>query len=304
MNIFLASKDVIQGKAINAVLYADEIWILLNNDEMGDESNLDINDFELYDEELVYERIPAIKGRLNQDEETYVFINEKTGEININPKHKHLGLSSPDDPRATNQANVEISIFKYLVSRKKYFARIIFSVVLTLVFIFAFSWIFLIYLLRILIWNVLAVLNQRDICLSGTLNPAVVVKTMPTKIAVLTDLSMGFGMYPLIRIRKVELPRKYNKLGQRIPIAGSYQNVEGQPFWDFYDPIPLPLGAKTDDVVKNKLKEIPVYEWITLNKNMKLFEKVPKEGYYPIDVESTSWKDIEDPKFSQFNEEQ
>ena len=151
--------------------------------------------------------------------------------------------------------------------------------------------------------HVFSVLNQRNICLSGTLNAAVVLQINPTKIAVLTDLAMFGGNYPIIRIKRIELPKKYNKIGNKIPIAGAYQNVEDQPFWDYFKPIPIPLGVEDTKIVEDKLTEIPTQDWIMLNKKIKILGTDLKEGYYPLDIEKSSWKNIENPKFTQFNEE-
>jgi len=303
MSIFLASPNVVFGKPINAIVFKDDFWVILNSDDIEISEKLTLNDFEVYEEENLYQRIPALKGKLDSEKETFVYIDEKTGELNVNPKHKHLGFSTADMARATNQANVEISILKYLRNRKRYILKLSLAIIFVLILCLKISWFFLFYLIRILFLHIFSVLNQRNMCLSGTLNAAIVLSVKPTKIAVLTDMGMFGGNYPIIRIKNVELPTKFNIKDKRIPVAGSYQNVENQPFWDFFDPIPLPLGAKNEDVIKKKINEIPVYDWITLNKHIKMFNELPREGYYPIDIENTSWKNIDNPRFSQFNEE-
>ncbi len=303
MKIFVASPRVIQGYPINSVVFIEGIWLLLNklDDVSSDKINLD--DFELYDEESVYERIPKLKGNLNESEETFVDINEITGEVHFNPKHKHIGFSTADDARASNQANVKISILSYVLNRKKYIKKLSWHILLIIILSYTFSWIILFYLARILFLHIFTILNDRNMCLSGTLNPAIVIDTQPTKIGVLTNLSMWRGNYPIIRIKKVELPNSYNTIGKRIPVAGKYQNVAEQSFWDYYMPIPLPLGINNKEIIDQKINEISVYEWVELNKQLSKIGSNIKEGYYPIDVEENSWKEIEEPKFTQFNEE-
>lgn len=303
MKMLLASQAIMQGKPINAILCINDIWLILSQDEVFSEDKYELENFEIYDEELLYQRIPGVRGKLIEGQETFIFINEKTGEINVNPKHKHLGFSTADMARATNQANVQISLLKYLFNRKKYLLKLGLSTLITLLLCFTISWVFLFYLARFLFYHIVSLLNQRNMCLSGTLNAAVVLQTSPTKIAVLTDLTLGIGDYPVIRVKNVELPNRYLKRGKKIPVAGSYQRVEDQPFWDFFDPIPIPLGAKNNELVETKLKEIPTHDWVTLNKSLKELGTNLKEGYYPIDIETSSWKNIETPKFTSFNEE-
>lgn len=303
MKTFIASPRVIQGYPINSVVFIEGLWLLLNKMDDISSDKINLVDFELYDEELVYERIPKLKGNLNESEETFVDINEKTGELHFNPKHKHMGFSTANDARATNQANVEISILSYVLNRKKYIKKLSWNILLIIILSYSFSWIILFYLARILFLHIFTILNDRNMCLSGTLNPAIVMETHPTKIAVLTNLSMWRGNYPVIRIKRVELPRSFNIIGKRIPVAGKYQNVKEQSFWDYYDPIPLPLGINNKDVIDKKINEISVYDWVELTKQIGIMGSNIKEGYYPINVEKNSWKEIEEPKFTQFNEE-
>ena len=164
-------------------MYLEGTWLLLSKEEIHDEDKYDLEKFKIYDEELVYQKIPKIKGHLNEEEETFVFIDEIEGTVNVNPKHKHLGFSTADMARATNQ------------------------------------------------------------------------------------------------------------------------NVRKQSFWDYYNPIPIPLGVKNHKVVKTKIQEIPIREWKILNEKLVEFGKDIAQGYYPIDIKTSSWKNIDDPKFTQFDDE-
>ncbi len=303
MRKILASTNVVEGYPINAIVYSDGIWWVLNNEDILEHTEVDMGKFVEYDEAVLYHKIPAIKDKLNEEEDTFVFINEKTGEVNINPKHKHWGFSTADGARATNQVNLEISLWTYLANRPDYYTKLVLILLFWIVISIIFSWLFLFYLIRILLTHFFALMAHRNMFLSGTLNPGIVIQVHPVKIAVLTELAKSGEGYPIIRVKKVELPLKYRKLNTRIPIAGSYQFLHNQPFWDFFNPLPIPAGVSDHKIVEKKINEIAVYDWVRLTKNLMNLGSNLKEGYYPIEIESTKWKEIENPVFTQFDEE-
>lgn len=63
----------------------------------------------------------------------------------------------------------------------------------------------------------------------------------------------------------MEMPKKYNKLNQRIPSSCGYQNCEDQNFWDFVIPNPLVYATDNENAINQKLSEIPSQDWIDLN---------------------------------------
>ena len=72
------------------------------------------------------------------------------------------------------------------------------------------SWGILILLFWVLFYEYFSTIGSIDNYNMGTLNASLVITTKPTRIAVLTNLSMGFGKYPLVRVCKMEMPKKYN----------------------------------------------------------------------------------------------
>ena len=167
------------------------------------------------------------------------------------------------------------------------------------------GWFFYVPMVLHLAYEVLSTLKERDMFKSGALGPAIVIDEKNQKIATFTDLSLGMGKYPVIRIKKVELPEKYRKVGTRIPVAGAYQNTEKYTHWNYYNPLPLPTGVTDAAVIEEKLNAIPTIEWIKLRAEISKFATVPLEGYYPIDIENSAWKGVDIPavKWMQFSEE-
>ena len=65
----------------------------------------------------------------------------------------------------------------------------------------------LILLFWVLFYEYFSTIGSIDNYNMGTLNASLVITTKPTRIAVLTNLSMGFGKYPLVRVCKMEMPK-------------------------------------------------------------------------------------------------
>ena len=128
---------------------------------------------------------------------------------------------------------------------------------------------------------------------SGSLNPGILIDEKTSKIASLTDLSLGMGNYPLIRIQNFPVPKRYVQKGRKIPVAGTYQKTEEYPHWNFYEHLPLPSGIIDDEIINEKTNSIPLEEWLTLKSELKKFEGIPDEGYYPIKIDESDWKNID-----------
>jgi len=141
--------------------------------------------------------------------------------------------------------------------------------------------------------NILMTSKDRDMFYSGDLGAGIVIDEKTSTIAALTDLSHGTGKYPLIRITKVNLPKEYLKSGTKLAIAGAFQRMGKYPFWNYFDPIPLISGLKYPESHQHKIEQIPLAEWKKLEFEIDKLNDVPKEGYYPIDIETSSWKDID-----------
>ena len=303
MNI-LATKAVFEGSPINILHKENDTWFLLSKEELEKEIKFGDDTFSSVDEEFIYERIPKLRGKLNQEDKTTINIDYSTGEININPQHFHLGIPT-HDAKATRQANAGFSFIHYMITTRSRYKKPLFYLISLLLAALWIGWFFYIPLALYFILKVLELLKTRDMYYSGALNPAIVIDEKTSKIASLTDMTLGFGEYPLIRIRNYPLPKKYKKNHTRIPVAGTYQNTGDYNHWNFYEPNPIPSGVKDENIIISKLNAIPSDEWTKLLKEIKKFDGIPKEGYYPIDVENSSWKDVnlDEINWMQFGEE-
>lgn len=290
--IIFASQGVVEGAEINVLHKEDGDWIVFSLSDMENSVPFDPDNFVIIEESYLYDRIPNLKGKLDQKDNTTINIDYSTGEINVNPQHVHLGIPT-HGAKATRQANADFNALRYFLVTLRRNKFSIFVLVLLYFAIHLVGWFSYIPLFLFLGYRLLILLKRRDIYKSGALNPAIVIDAASHKIASYTDLTKGSGSYPIIRIRKYPLPRKYRVNGAKIPVAGGYQDTEGYPHWNYYEPNPLPTAIGNHDYIKEKINAIPTKEWVLLQTEIDKYRSMPKEGYYPINVESSSWKDVD-----------
>lgn len=300
----IVSKKVVDGAQINVLHKLKDSWFVVSEKELFDENSFEWDDFVEVDEEYLFERIPNLKGKLDQKNETTINIDYKTGEINVNPKHFHLGAPT-HKAKSTRQVNAGFNFFHYLFLIRGRYKKILWYIVGLWIAAWMFGWFFYIPIVLIILYHVMIVFKTRDMYYSGDLNPGIVIDAQTNKMATLTDMSMGLGHYPIIRIRRYPLPKKYRVNGMKIPIAGMYQNTEEYSHWNYFESLPIPTGIRNEKVIQSKISAIPTREWVELNNEIKKFDGIPKEGYYPINIEGSDWKDIDIDKivWMQFGEE-
>lgn len=300
----LATEAVINGAEINVLHKKNDTWIIASQKEFENEAPNSEGSMTPIDEEYLYTRVPKLKGNLEQEDGTTINIDYSTGEVNVNPQHMHMGIPT-HVAKSSRQANAGFSLIHYLkVTRSRYKVPLLILACLVIASI-TIRWYLCIPVIMYLCYKLLEISKTRDMYYSGALSPAIVIDASTSRIASLTNMSMGNGSYPIIRIRKYPLPKKYLINGKQIPVAGTYQITESYNHWNYYEPNPLPTGIKDDTIIEEKIKSIPSSEWVELKNEIRKFKEIPKEGYYPIQVESSDWKDIDlnSIEWIQFGEE-
>ncbi len=304
MRIIFLSPSIHSGDKIAYLLYHDDTWIAISEiDKVDFYRNPDFNKNEhlgldVIEEEELYQRIPFLRNKLIDEEGMFITVDYKNGNVFINPLHKTKSYFTPTYARATNQVNLKTSIWTYLYLRKFYSFKLLMCVAAFSLAIYYISWSFIIMLFWFCFFKYLHILANIDNFNFGTLNPAIVVTTMPTRIAVFTDLSKGFGSFPAIRIYKVSLPEVLNKKHEKLTVSGGYYSIEDLKYWDFFRPHPLIYATNNKEVLAEKEKQIPLVEWILLKQWAKKNKDKYYEGYYPLTNISNNWSEYEDPKFS------
>jgi len=300
----LATQKVIDGSEINVLHRENDTWLLISKAEFDAGAQFDAEAISVIDEHSLYSRIPKLRGMLDQEDKTTINIDYSTGEINVNPQHFHFGIPT-HGAKATRQINAGFSLLHYL--RVSSSLLITPALILLGLFLggFFLGWFLYIPFVLYGLFKYLELSKIRDMYYSGSLNPGIVIDAKNNKIASFTDMTLGRGTYPLIRVKIHPLPEQYRVDGQRIPVAGGYQSTENYSHWNYYEHYPLPSGIKDEDLINEKLNAISTIEWIRLEQEVNKFDGIPKEGYYPIEIGSTDWKDvnIEAIEWMQFGEE-
>ncbi len=298
------TKEVYEGGALNHMFKYQGDWYGASNDQIWTIEENPISELYEVSEEYIYSRIPNLKGKLNQEDKTTVYINYATGEININKQHKHFGLID-HKARATRQANVKFDFIHYLMLHKnKVVKRTGITSVLFLLGMIL-HWIIFIPLAVYVAYNLFKLFAVRNGYQAGDVGPAIVIDPENSKIAALTDMSLGFGKFPIVRVMSITMPSKYNIKGQRLAVAGGFQNTHKYDHWNYYIPQPIVCATKDETLIKESFSRINSNEWIKLESELKKFDAIPLEGYYPIDVETTSWKgrDLNEIHWNNFGKE-
>ncbi len=300
----LASKKVCEGGPIKMLHKENDTWFIISEQDNFEELSINDDSFFIYEEDALYGRIPKLKGQLNQKNKTTINVDYKTGEININEQHFHIGIPT-HSAKSSRQANTSFSFFRWFRNNPKEYKGKLITIIILLILSKFVGWFFYIPLILYAAFHILSLFKTRDMFYSGDLTPGIVIDATNSKIAVLTNLSLGRGDYPIIRIRKVGLPKEYIKNGQKLAIAGVYQNTENHSHWDYFDTFPLISGMANVQEHEGKINLIHSSEWARLKSEITKFSDIPKEGYYPLDIETSSWKDkdLASIKFMQFDEE-
>lgn len=291
MNIFV-TKEILEGEQINHLIKHEGNWYGLSHEQAYNQNEKPIEEIYYISEDQLYNRIPKLKGELDHPDKTSVAINYKTGEVNINKQHKHFGIWD-HGARASRQANIKFNWLHYLsLQSEKLQSKAIRIIPLLLLSIFL-HWFFYVPLGIYIAYNAISLITTPKAYLAGDLGPAVVIDPDNNKIAAITDMSLGLGEFPLIRVKIFPIPKKYRTKGQRLVVAGTFQNTHKYNHWNFYSPWPVVCATKNETTIKESYNRIPNLEWNKLEAEIKKFESIPLEGYYPIDIETSSWKGMD-----------
>ncbi len=122
---------------------------------------------------------------------------------------------------------------------------------------------------------------------SGCANPGVVVGLRPTLIAVTTDLTKGFGYYPVIKVIRAPLSTVAGRpvqIGTRVPTVAGYTRgtADSLPHWADFDPQPVDFVTRDPAVVERVLASVADDDWRELDDWLPQIPKPYRPGLYFI----------------------
>lgn len=195
-----------------------------------------------------------------------------------------------DNTFATNPGNV---ILKPLVWIKYNFvttSMLMISLILSIwLTISVSSWFFIIALLSIAV-NLFYWKRKKEHFRYGDSNGGIIVATNPMLVAVTTNLTKGFGKYPVIKIIKYNAK---GEIGDKIGTVALYSastDEETQHWIDFH---PIPINYATNNVaeIERAMKSYDTEQWKQIEDRLLQVPKPYVAGLYKIKEETSDWKD-------------
>lgn len=126
----------------------------------------------------------------------------------------------------------------------------------------------------------------RDHFRHGNVNPAVVVSDDPYLVAVYTDMTMGAGSWPAIKVLRQPLERMTGgppTLGQRLATAAMYTGHPLLGHWSDFDPRVVNCATCNTDDIQRVLASIPPDEWDALDAGLRTIVYPKRPGLYYFD---------------------
>ncbi len=289
------SKRVINGAAPGVAVVVSGNWVVISHEDRREvDSDRDSGLFEV-ETSFFLEAHPEFSAALDTARNASLHVDEITGQVNINTNHKAAGFITDFSATASHQANLKVGWWAIVKGKPGYLKKTILITALMLTLCIFVSWLFLFYFFRIMVMAIIVIQSEYNGLLRGDLNPGIVVSAKPLRMAILTNLTKGYGTgeYPILRVVDLPLPKKYQKVGCKIPCAGSYNDIDtelNKPYWDFYDVQPL-VNFTDIATIAMKRYEIPQYYWDDLYKSCEKLPDNPSIGFYTLRDRDNSWNE-------------
>jgi hypothetical protein len=194
----------------------------------------------------------------------------------------------------TNPGRVMLNPIRWTIMYPLKILKLSGGLIISFILTIKFHWLFLIICIGFLLWNFFYWRNSILRFKVGDVNPGKVIQLNPDRIAVATNMTKGFGNYPILKILNIKLRKEDRVLNKILPtIAGYSNNPYGYPFWSEFYPVPMNHGIwekKTIEYYSNTYgdKEIKI-----LNEYINKVVNTNPETY-KIDEETTDWIDFKE----------
>lgn len=123
----------------------------------------------------------------------------------------------------------------------------------------------------------------------GDSNGGIIISENPSLVAVTTNLTKGFGDYPVIKIIKY---KGKGKVGDRIGTVALYTASadDSLPHWIDFHPIPIEYATNNTEEINSAIESYDENQWIQIQDRLKEVPKPFKEGIFKVDVEDSDWR--------------
>jgi len=198
-----------------------------------------------------------------------------------------------DNSIASNPGNAELNKWVWFCHNKMDVGLLILFLVCSLLAAIVVDIMYLFIVVIAIVMNLYYWVNKKEHFFSGDSNGGIVVGTNPTLIAVNTNLTKGYGYFPVVKITK-RASLKNVSIGDRLPTVALYtaSTNEELAHWLDFNPIPLSYATNDAKVIKLAMQSYPIEQWEQLEKYLLELEKPYKTGLYQVDKEHSNWNGI------------
>jgi hypothetical protein len=189
----------------------------------------------------------------------------------------------------TNPGRVRLNPFRWTIMYPVKVLKLLVGLLISFLLTIKIHWIFSIMFIGFLLWNFIYWLNTFLRFKVGDVNPGKVIQLNPDRIAVATNMTKGFGNFPILKILDIKLRTEDRILNKIIPtIAGYTNNPYGYPFWSEFNPVPMNHGIRNQELIQYYSNTYGENEIRILNEYIDKVNSRNSETY-KIDEETTDW---------------
>ena len=194
---------------------------------------------------------------------------------------------------ASNPGNAELNKWTWFCHNKVIVSLLSLFLVCSIIAVIIVNNAFSLLAIVAIVINIFYWTRIKEHFLSGASNSGVIIGTNPTLIAVNTDLSKGFGNYPVIKIIESD-SLKHLSIGDRVPTVALYtaSNDISLPHWIDFNPIPLSYATGSSKVITLAIKSYSPERWEQLERQLLAVKKPYKPGLYKVDKEQSDWNEL------------
>ncbi|MGR3898689.1 DUF3239 domain-containing protein [Psychrobacter sp. 1176_08] len=198
-----------------------------------------------------------------------------------------------DNSVASNPGNAELNKWVWFCHNKMDVGLLTLFLICSLLAAIVVDIMYLFIVVIAIVINLYYWTNKKEHFLSGDSNGGIVVDIHPTLIAVNTNLTKGYGDFPVVKITK-RASLKNVSIGDRVPTVALYtaSTNESLAHWLDFNPIPLSYATNDVKVINLAMQSYPNEQWEQLEKYLLELEKPYKTGLYQVDKEQSGWNGI------------
>lgn len=198
-------------------------------------------------------------------------------------------LTIDDSTVASNPSNTKVNPLVWFRHKPIISGILALMFVLSVIGVFTYDKTFSGFVIITLVFNYLYWKRITEHFNYGDSNGGLVVGIHPTLVAVSTNLTKGFGSYPVVKI--IKCPSINNvAVGDEIATSALYDGTfEHLPYWNNFNPVPLVYATSNLQTLDAAMASYPNRQWQQLKNGLAQIETPYQQGLYQIHDENSDW---------------